>query len=98
MLLAECLLDFAEICPNLAGISEIFTDISLNLQVSMIFFGGGTKPRKKIGHDPAARPLAGAEVFVPVGGPSPRRGGRRKNVLTERAGADLGQDKPCVVA
>ena len=44
----------------------------------MNFRGGRKKPGPKIRKDPAARPLAGAEVLVAVGGPSPPRGGEGK--------------------
>ena len=45
----------------------------------MNFRGCRKKLGPKIGHDPAARPLAGAEVLVAVGGLSPPSvGGREK--------------------
>ena len=37
-------------------------------------WGCRRNPVQKPGHDPAARPLAGAEVLVAVGGPSPGEG------------------------
>ena len=44
----------------------------------MNFRGGGKKSNPKSGFSQAARPLAGAEVLMAVGGPSPPRGRRGK--------------------
>ena len=56
----------------------------------MNFRGCRKKPRKNIGHDPAARPLAGAEVLVAVRGPSPPSvGGRGKMLLAGSLGRAL---------
>ena len=51
-----------------------------NLQMSMNSKECRTKPGKKIRKGQAARPLAGADFLVAVGGPSPGERGEEKNV------------------
>ena len=60
----------------------------------MNFRGCRTKPGPKIRKDQAARPLAGAEVLVAVGGPSPPSRGKGKTVGEMRRGSGRRTGRP----